>query len=112
MFVLNEKAVLTCNHPNGFLRNDPSQNFVRIQKSRVLIETEPLGWIIKSCPMVPPQAKPCTVAEKVEKGYSAWVRISGRRVCLDTVTGYTDGMAPRTIMYTVMKPGQEFVSEK
>jgi hypothetical protein len=39
------------------------------------------------------------------------VRIDGRRVCLDTVTGLTDGTPPGTIKYEVRSPGQDLVSE-
>ncbi len=111
MFVLNEKASLSCNHP-GAVQNDPSQNWVTIEKQRMLVEPDTVVWKITGCPNVPPQMKPCLITETVESGYSSWIRVNGKRICLDILTGFTDGIAPRTARYTVVSPGQEFVSEK
>jgi hypothetical protein len=46
------------------------------------------------------------------EGYSSFVRINGRAVCLDTVTGFTDGTPPGVVKYIVRHPGQKFVNEK
>jgi hypothetical protein len=47
----------------------------------------------------------------VKSGYSDFVRIDGKRICLDTVTGLTDGTPPGTVEYKVRSAGQDFVSE-
>jgi hypothetical protein len=39
------------------------------------------------------------------------LRIAGRRVCLETVTGLTDGTPPGTVKYLVRDPGQGFVQD-
>jgi hypothetical protein len=56
--------------------------------------------------------KPCLTTLKVQQGYSGLIDIQGRRVCLDTVTGLTDGTPPGTFKYSVRRPGQDLVSER
>ena len=48
---------------------------------------------------------------QVTEGYSDFIHIEGRAVCLDTVTGLTDGTPPGTVRYVVQHPGQTFVTE-
>ena len=55
---------------------------------------------------------PCRTTLAVKQGYSSWLKVDGRRICLDTVTGLTDGIPPATFNYTVGLPGQTLVSEK
>jgi hypothetical protein len=55
--------------------------------------------------------RPCKNTLKVLRGYSDWIRIDERRVCLDTVTGLTDGTPPGTVKYIVADPGQQLASE-
>jgi hypothetical protein len=47
----------------------------------------------------------------VKAGYSDLLRIDGRRICLDSLNGLTDGTPPGTVMYKVNEPGQPFVAE-
>jgi hypothetical protein len=47
----------------------------------------------------------------VQEGYSEYIRVENCRVCLDTITGLTDGTPPGKVMYVVRDAGQEFVSE-
>jgi len=61
--------------------------------------------------MYGPGLKPCATTLRVTKGYSDFVSIGGRRVCLDAVTGLTDGTPPGTVNYVVRKPGQRLVEE-
>jgi len=56
--------------------------------------------------------KPCLTTLAVRDGYSNLVRIDQHRVCLDTVTGLTDGTPPGIVVYTVRDPGQPFVTER
>lgn len=112
MFVLNENGVLICLHQRGIVNDKASQNFVRIAKSPVQVDNDPESKSIGGCPNIGVGIKPCTTTLKVTKGYSSWIKIGGRAICLDTVTGLTDGTPPGVVMYIVREPGQRFVSEK
>jgi hypothetical protein len=109
MMIITEDAGIYCKH-GGHVANKPSQNYVTIKSRRVLVEDDPEGRSISGCPNVVP-FKPCLTTLKVQKGYSTFIRISGQPICLDTVTGFTDGTPPGVAMYIVRTPGQEFVSE-
>ncbi len=111
MRLLTQTAVLVCTHELGIVGIAAGQSLVRISKSKVLVETDPAQRPIAGCPNVGPGIKPCTSTLVVKKGYSDFIRIQGRRVCLDTVTGYTDGTPPGAVKYKVRTPGQEFVTE-
>jgi hypothetical protein len=109
---LTEDAVLVCNHETGLVGiKAKHQSWVTIEGRRVLVRNDPVGCPIVGCPNSGPTIKPCTKTERVEKGYSDLVRIGGRPVCLDTVTGLTDGTPPLTVHYHVRTPGQGLVSE-
>lgn len=110
MLVLTEDAFIGCSdEPPGKIGIDPAQNWVTINGRKVLIEADPEGRPISNCPNIGVGIKPCTTTLRVEKGYSEFVRVGGRRLCLDTVTGKTDGTPPGVVHYYVRKPGQEFV---
>jgi hypothetical protein len=107
---LTEEARLVCDH-GGRVKNDTTQDFVRIERERVLVEPNPEGRSINGCPNTNPVIgiRPCKQTLKVKEGYSAFVRIGGKRVCLDSVRGLTDGTPPGTVNYKVYAPGQHFV---
>ena len=109
--LLNLKAVLHCAHESGLVGLAASQRLVRIDGAPVLVETDPEQRPIAGCPNTGPAIKPCTGTLKVTDGYSNLVRIGKRRVCLETVTGVTDGTPPGTVPYRVRHPGQDYVSE-
>jgi hypothetical protein len=111
MLILTEDAVLVCTHELGRVGIKATQNLVTVDGRSVLVETDPEGRPISHCPNYGPTIKPCTTTLKVVVGYSDFVRVQGRRVCLDTVKGLTDGTPPGTIEYKVRSAGQEFVSE-
>lgn len=111
MRVLTEDALLVCNHELGTVRIVATQDLVTVQGRRVLVETDPESRPIVGCPNVGATIKPCQQTLRVQTGYSGLVRINGRRVCLDTVTGLTDGTPPGTVQYKVRQPGQDLVSE-
>lgn len=108
---LTEDAKLICKHELGVVDIVPSQAFVTINGRHVLVETDPEGRPIHHCPNYGPTIKPCTATLKVLGGYSLWLRIGGRRICLDTVTGLTDGTPPGTVKYLVADAGQQLVAE-
>ena len=108
MRLLLERGVLRCGN-DGRVQNEPSQTWVRVDGSPVLIEPDPSGRSISMCPHIGINIKPCTNTLEVRKGYSTFVRIGGKPVSLDTVIGFTDGTPPGLVEYTVRDPGQEFV---
>jgi hypothetical protein len=108
---LTEDARLLCQHRLGLVKLVPTQSLVTIQGRSVLVETDPEGRPIAGCPNYGPTIKPCTATLRVQHGYSDLLRIQGRRVCLDTVSGLTDGTPPGTVPYQVQEPGQQLVSQ-
>jgi hypothetical protein len=109
MLALTEDAGLYCKH-SGVVDIKATQPFVTVEGRRVLVEPDPVGRPISRCPNTVP-FKPCLTTLVVQKGYSEFIRIGNRRLCLDTVTGYTDGTPPGVVMYVVRDAGQKFVSE-
>ncbi len=112
MRFLTDKAILVCTHELGLVGIVASQRLVTIAHRPVLVEADPEARPIGGCPNVGPTIKPCTSTLAVQTGYSDLLRVQGRRVCLDPVTGFTDGTPPGTVKYKVRSPGQDFVSEK
>jgi len=96
----------------GVIKVPATQGLVRIDGARVLVEPNPLKKAVAACPMAPP-SKPCLVTVTVDgdKSYSKLVKINGDRVCLDTVTGFTDGAPPGSVKYSIASVGQKFVME-
>lgn len=111
MLVLTEDAGVFCKHGPGKVSNRPTQSLVTIEDRQILVEPDPVGRPISGCPSTVP-FKPCLTTLIVQKGYSSFIRIQDRRICLDTVTGYTDGTPPGVVMYVVRYAGQNFVSEQ
>ncbi len=108
---LSLQAVLVCVHELGRVKNQASQDWVRISQSPVLVENDPEGRTIAGCPNTNLiNIFPCRTALKVDVGYSQFIRIGGHRVCLDNVTGFTDGVPYGQFKYRVNYAGQEFVS--
>ncbi|WP_427172746.1 hypothetical protein [Arthrobacter sp. 92] len=108
MKLLVTAAILRCGH-DGLVKNMPSQQWVRVAGLPVLVDHDPQGRDIAMCPNVGINIKPCNRTLLVQKGYSAFVRINAKAVCLDTVEGFTDGTPPGAVKYTVRRPGQGFV---
>lgn len=110
MKLLTQLAVMTCAHQMGIVGLLPSQAYVSVEGRRVLVAPDPVGKPILGCPNIGPTLKPCTSTLPVKTGYSSFVRVSGRAVCLDTVRGLTDGTPPGLVEYMVQTPGQAWVS--
>jgi hypothetical protein len=112
MKFLTLEAKLVCKHVTGVVQFPiHHQNLVRIAGRPVLVEADPQVKPITGCANVGLTIKPCNLTVNIEKGYSGFIRILGRRVCLDTITGLTDGTPPGSVRYDVKDPGQDFVSE-
>jgi hypothetical protein len=112
MFVLTEDARLICKHINGVVGIVPTQTLVTVEGRRLLVEDNPEQRPIAGCPNIGPTIKPCTTTLRVQKGYSEWIRIEDNPLCLDAVTGLTDGTPPCTVDYIVQRPGQEWVAQE
>jgi hypothetical protein len=110
MRALTEDALLLCDH-GGQVKLAVHQSWVTINRRRVLVATDPESRSISGCPNTNPLLglKPCTNTLRVTRGYSEFMRIDGRRVCLDAVTGLTDGTPQGAVKYTVKNPGQTLV---
>jgi hypothetical protein len=111
MKLLTEDALIVCAHELGRVALEPGQTLVTVERRRLLVATDPEGRPIRGCPNVGATIKPCARTLQVRAGYSQLLRIDGRRVCLDTVVGLTDGTPPGVVPYEVNAPGQVFVSE-
>ncbi|MDG5814097.1 hypothetical protein QA601_03340 [Chitinispirillales bacterium ANBcel5] len=111
MKILTEDAVLKCAHETGTIPMSGSQDFVTIRGRKILVEPDPVGKSVLGCPNMGVGIKPCTSTLAVQVGYSDLLKISGKRVCLDTVKGLTDGTPPGTVEYTVAQPGQSLAEE-
>lgn len=107
---LTEDASLICQH-GGRVSNNPSQDLVRVSGRKVLVDADPESRSISACPNIGATMKPCTLTLAVKEGYSDFVRVEGKRVCLRTVTGLTDGTLPGMVTYLVAQPGQSLVWE-
>ncbi len=110
MKILTMRAKLTCKHVTGLVRQDNIQDYVHISGSALLVQGDPEFKRIDFCPNIGLNIKPCLLSLVVEKGYSSFIHISGRPVCLDILVGLTDGTVPGTVEYQVRDPGQHFVS--
>jgi len=103
-----ETCVQRCGH-DGLVGNAASQRWVRVMRTPVLVQNDPEGRGIAMCPNYGVNILPCTQTLAVHTGYSTFVRIGGQPVCLESVTGYTNGTPPGAVMYTVRQPGQTLV---
>lgn len=108
MKFMTEDAFVRCAHPAGNVKSfAPAQSWVTINNRRVLVEPDPVGRPMENCTNVPPQGVQCTLTLAVQQGYSALLSVDGQRICLDTVQGLTNGVAP--VPYTVLRPGQQLL---
>jgi hypothetical protein len=110
MNILTEDASLVCIHPGGSVVLKQRQSWVTIEKRRVLVASDPEGCTIRSCSNVVTPMVPCTMTLAVMTGYSMFVRVDGNPMCLDSVTGLTNGTLQGTVRYSVADPGQGFIS--
>ncbi|NLD91188.1 MAG: hypothetical protein GX639_00825 [Fibrobacter sp.] len=109
MKILTEDALLVCGHKAGKVNIFGSQNLVTINNRQILVDNDPESKSISGCPNIGMGIKPCTNTLPVMQGYCSYIKINGRRLCLDIVEGLTDGTPPGTVKYSVQTPGQSFV---
>lgn len=111
MKFLTEDAVVVCAHENGLVNIIATQDLLSINGRKVLVDNDPEKRPIVGCPMTGVGIYPCTQTLKVKQGYSEFIKVDGHRICLDTVTGLTNGTPPGTVIYKVRSPGQSLVDE-
>jgi hypothetical protein len=109
MLLLTLDAVLPCDHVTGIVSLIATQAWVTVAGRPVLLHPDPEGRTIVGCPNYGATIKPCVVTLPVQSGYSGFVNVDGRRVCLDAVEGLTDGTPPGMVKYKVRSAGQPFV---
>ena len=107
---LTEDAKVVCTHQLGDVRNVPSQSLVTVDGRKVLVRSDPEGRSISLCPNINVTMKPCTRTLVVQVGYSTFIRVDGRSVCLDSVSGLTNGTPPGIVRYVVRDAGQGLVA--
>lgn len=109
MFVLTRAAVLKCAH-GGVVENVASQDWVRIADDPLLVEDDPRGRSISACPMATITTPPCTATVSVDgASYSEFLRIDGRRICLDRTSGRTNWSQLGITPFSVTAVAQRFV---
>jgi hypothetical protein len=111
VLVLTEDAVVVCMHELGNVDIEGTQTLVTIGGRRVLVETDPERRSISGCPNIGASIRPCQTTLEVRVGYSTWMRIGGRRIVLDNLSGLTDGTPPGLVKYKVRTAGQGFVDQ-
>lgn len=106
---LTDRAHLACKHAaTSRVGLQASQTWVTSERRPVLVRPDPEARPISGCTVVPaPGIYPCPATLSVQRGYSTWIRIDGRPLCLSTVIGLTAGN-PQT-QYEVRDPGQRLV---
>jgi hypothetical protein len=107
MLLVNDAALLLCPH-QGKVQIIAGQGWVSIAGSKVMVSPQPDGRPFDSgCMWKGGGMVPCTVVANVTAGYSSFMRVDGRPVCLEGITGHTGGNSGG--LYTVRNAGQTFV---
>jgi hypothetical protein len=108
MLLISDAALLLCDHTTGIVQHAPSQRWVTIEGRPLLVQPDPVGWTITGCPNYGAGLTACLATLQVTDGHSSLLRVDGRAVCLDSVTGRTNG-SPGVFNYKVKNAGQRFV---
>jgi hypothetical protein len=112
-YLLTDQAKLVCQHRTGTVLVVATQHLVRISGRPVLVggllKGDPEFQPIAGCSNIGLTIKPCMLSLKATTGYSTFIFVNHRPVCLDTITGPTDGTPPGVVSYKVARPGQDFV---
>lgn len=107
---LTDAGHMTCAH-QGSVKMQAGQSLVRAEGNKVLVANNPEGKSISACPNVGATIKPCTSTLKVKEGYSDFIKIDGRQICLETIKGLTNGTPPGVVEYFVVNTGQNLITE-
>src|SRR5687768_11695156 len=99
MKVLTEDNVIRCPH-RARVNVPPTQTLVRINGRRLLVTDDPENKTISLCPNSTFSGiNPCTRSLRPDVGYSTFVKIDGRAIVLDSLTGLTNGTPPGSYKY-------------
>ncbi|MCA9972852.1 MAG: hypothetical protein KC425_21695 [Anaerolineales bacterium] len=110
MKLLTKKAKIVCRHNTGRVQLRTPQDLVYVAGEPLLVEADPEQKVILGCSNIGPTIKPCALTLKVTAGYSRFIYVEGKPVCLDNLVGITDGTPPTAIQYIVKDAGQDFVT--
>ncbi|MCW8928902.1 MAG: hypothetical protein OQL19_01535 [Gammaproteobacteria bacterium] len=110
--IITQTAVLQCDHLTGIVGIIATQNLVTINNIPILVKGDLISRPIAGCP-IPASggSKPCLTTINEKKGHSQLLFIKGKAICLESLTGLTDGVPPGTINYTVNSSGQNLLVE-
>lgn len=111
MYVLVAESVVKCAH-GGIVGIKPSQNLVFIEEVPMLVEPDLVDRPISACPHTSGATPPCLVTVSVEEGptYASFVRIEGRRLCKDSLSGKTDWSKLSLVPFNATDARQTLVS--
>lgn len=113
MKILTQDATLVCRHESGKVSLPITmQRYVTVQGVPVLVRGDLVPRPIGGCANMGPTIKPCALTVNVTRGYSDFVRIDGRPICLESLVGITDGTPPAGVEYHVRTPGQSLVESE
>jgi hypothetical protein len=118
LLALTFNAVVKCSH-DALVTNKYSQDWLTISEpsaevdrarkpTPILIEPDPESCAITRCPMINVGILPCLLTLHVRAGYSTFLTVGGKPVCLKSLIGLTNG-SPGVQEYTVRNAGQNFV---
>lgn len=115
-YLLTDNGVLRCSHRGplgGRVNVHVTQSFVRIGGGHIHVKNNTVNCSIDSmsCAIIPDPTKGLFACKKTVSavgGYSTFVTIEGKPVCLDSITGNTLSN-PSGGTYSVRNPGQRFV---
>jgi hypothetical protein len=110
VLVLTKDGYFLCEH-DGRANPKNRQSYVLVNATPVLVHGDPVGRSISGCKNFNPPLglRPCKTTLKVAQGYSSFIRISGRPICLSAVSGLTDGTPPGQVRYNVHRSGQDWI---
>lgn len=108
--LLRDDALVACTHELGKVSLQASQTWVRAGGRPLLVARDPERRSIAGCPNLTVVTKPCTTTLAVTVGYSDLLAIDGHAVCLDNLSGMTDGQGG-VYRYEVNHPGQQLLAE-
>ena len=110
--LLVARAKLHCAH-HGEVSPEPSNPWIRIGGSPVLVRQDVEGVAIDGCPnTIPPNTVRCSQTIAVlGQSESRWLFIAGRPVGLSSVVGSVVCQPPLSAQFSVTDAGQDFVRE-
>lgn len=115
-YLLTDNGVLRCSHRGplgGRVNVHVTQHFVRINGGCLHVKNNTVNCSMDSlsCAIIQDPSKglfPCKKTVSAVSGYSRFVSIEGKPICLDSITGNTLSN-PAGGTYSVRNSGQRFV---